>query len=100
MGVSESSSFTFAERNEFQRAFDAVTARIPKMFRSFVHHWAEEPGLQPSFVIHAEDGSLVLRITRMQKGSYRAQGVTKDGTIIYGGSEPSISSALRASGLL
>jgi len=36
MGGADLSHFTFAERLEFQRAFEAISTTLPKMFRPFM----------------------------------------------------------------
>lgn len=100
MGGSDCVSFSYAERNEFQRAFEAMEATLPKVFRPFLHRWAEESGPHPTFIIYAEDGSAVLRLSRVAKESYRSVGITKSGTVIYTLSASSIRKALRSAGLL
>lgn len=100
MGGADKLSFTFAERREFQRAFEAMADTLPKMFRPFLHRWTEETGPHPTFVIYAEDGSAVLRLTRIAIEGYRVVGVTRGGAVIYAVSAPSIRDGLRSAGLL
>ena len=100
MGIPEEAQFTFSERKEFQRAFDEISRQLPGMFRSFWHRWEEIRDVQPVFSVYAEDGSVVLRITRLRSGRYRAAGITKNKTILYAVAGHSITEALRSAGLL
>ncbi len=100
MGIREGLGFTVGEREEFQRAFERATAQLPVMFRSFWHRWEEADTIPPEFLVYAENGSLVLRLTRLNSGGYRAAGITGQGSVIYAVAARSITEALRAAGLL
>ncbi len=99
-GAREGLGFSYSEREEFQRAFERATARLPGMFRSFWHRWEEVTAVPPEFVVYAEDGTQVLRLTRLNSGGYRAAGVTGQGAVIYAVAARSITDAFRSAGLL
>jgi hypothetical protein len=99
-GIREGLGFSFGEREEFRRAFEQATARLPAMFRSFWHRWEETPGLPPEFIIYADNGTAVLRLTRLNSGGYRAAGVTGQGAVIYAVAARSITEAFKSAGLL
>jgi len=99
-GIREGLGFSYGEREEFQRAFEHATARLPAMFRSFWHRWEESSGLPPEFIIYAEDGTRTLRLTRLNSGGYRAAGITGKGAVIYAVAARSITDAFKSAGLL
>ncbi|MDM4769184.1 hypothetical protein [Solimonas sp. SE-A11] len=99
-GAREGLGFSYGEREEFQRSFERAAARLPGMFRSFWHRWEETSGIPPEFIVHAEDGTQVLRVTRLNSGGYRAAGVTGQGSVIYAVAARSITDAFKAAGLL
>jgi hypothetical protein len=100
MGVAESHRFTFAEREEFQRAFGRISEKLPRMFHPFWHRWEELSESLPTAMVYAEDGSQVLRLTRLVSGKYRAEGFTREGTVMYAFGARSISEALREAGII
>ena len=100
MGIREGLGFTLGEREDFQRAFERALAQMPEMFRPFWHRWEESDVIPPEFLVYAENGSLVLRLTRLNSGGYRAAGITGKGLVIYAVAARSINEAFRAAGLL
>jgi hypothetical protein len=99
-GIREGLGFSYGEREEFQRAFEHATARLPVMFRSFLYRWEETSGPPPEFIIYAEDGTRTLRLTRLNYGGYRAAGITGKGAVIYAVAARSITDAFKSAGLL
>lgn len=100
MGVRDALGFSVEEREEFERAFGRATALLPAMFRPYWHRWEESAELPPRFTVFAENGSEVLRLTRLNSGGYRAAGITGQGSVIYAVAARSIADAFRSAGLL
>ena len=98
--VRKGQGFTFEEREEFRDAFARAAAQLPAMFRAYWHCWKEAETIPPQFLVYADSGSLVLRLTRLDKGGYRADGITGRGTVIYAVAADTITQAIRATGLL
>lgn len=89
------------ERRDFARAFRLIAAHLPAMFRSFWHRAEEiQWAGSPCFIVYAEDGNPVIRLRRLVSGSYRTDGFTSKGTVLYAVAARSIHEALRAAGLL
>ncbi|MDM4771799.1 hypothetical protein [Solimonas sp. SE-A11] len=92
--------YTRYEAAELEAAFERVREQLPVMFRSFWHR-AEIPSGKPAlFRIHAEDGSPVLQLERIDTGRYRSVGLCRGRRIVFANCCPSIDDALRAAGLL
>lgn len=102
MGIGDTPQhFSYVERLEFQGVFDLVSARLPAMFRPFWHRWSLVDGPPQALVVHADNDSEVLRITRRFTGAYRVAGVTAGGVVVcYAEAVPTLMAAVHAAGLL
>lgn len=89
-----------AERHEFQRLFDAVTSRLPSMFRPFWNRWEVSGENSSVLVIYNENGAEVTRLSRSPRGTYQAVGVTSRGPVTYATSAITLKAALEVMGLL
>ncbi len=101
--MADGSSFTGYSRYEaaeLQAAFQRVRERLPALFRSFWHHAEIPPDAPALFRIHAEDGSPVLQLERIDTGRYRSVGLCRGQRIVFANCCLSIDDALRAAGLL
>ncbi len=101
--MADGSHFTGYTRNEtaeLKAAFERVRERLPAVFRSFWHHAEIPPGAPALFRIHAEDGSPVLQLERIDTGRYRSVGLCRGRRIVFANCCFSIDDALRAAGLL
>lgn len=92
--------FSYAERTEFARVFELAAKQMPGMFRPFWHRWELVEAIPPALVVYAEDGSQVLRVTRLISGVYQAAGVTGQGTVIYAQAARSLHDAVHSAGLI
>ena len=92
--------YTRYEAAELQAAFERVREHLPAVFRSFWHRGEIPPDAPALFRIHAEDGSPVLQLERIDLGRYRSVGLCRGRRIVFASCCPSIDDALRAAGLL
>ncbi len=99
MTGSRAARFTAGEREEFRLAFELAASRLPTLFRSFWHRWEETHSPHPEFLVYAENGTAVLRLTRLISGDYRADGMTGPHRVTYAAGR-TITGALMGTGLL
>ena len=98
--LAPSAAYSRSEAQELRDAFARVKEQLPVLFRGFWHH-GEIPADAPSvFRIHAENGSPVLQLERIDFRRYRCVGLLRDERKVFANCCFSIEDALRAAGLM